>query len=345
MSALVSAVMPCFNAARFLDAALDSLLRQTHAELEVVAVDDGSTDATAAILERRARFDPRIRVVRLERNQGIVAALNRGLDEARGAFIARLDADDVALPERLAVQLEFLHQHRLDLCGSWFVEFGQGLARITRWPHAEAAVKAGLLFQNPLCHPTVLARRQVFERHRYREEYRLSEDYDLFSRASAGFRLANVPRALTRYRRHPGQATQARREAMEAVARRIRLETLARQGFAPTAEEQRLHNLIRAPASIDRLDDLHGIERWLGTLLAAHADPDARQVIASQWLRACIRAAPLGGRMWRAWRNSPLRAAAGAGRGVDLDLRALTLLRLDYAGAAFFWLRRLGLSA
>lgn len=343
MAPLVSIVVPCFNAARWLGAALDSLQRQTHRELEIVAVDDGSADGTPALLAERARADARVRPVRLERNQGIVAALNRGLDEARGEFIARLDADDVAQPERLAVQLRFLRDNRLDLCGSWFIEFGQGLARTTRWPHAEAAVRAGLLFQNQLCHPTVLACRQVFERHRYRDEYRLSEDYDLFSRASAGFRLANVPRALTRYRRHPGQATQARREAMEAVARRIRIETLARQGFAPTAEEQRLHNLIRAPASIHSLDDLRGIERWLGKLLTAHADPDARQVIASQWLRACIRAAPLGRDMWRAFRASPLRDAAGAG--ADVDLRILAALKLDYRGRAFAALRRLGLSA
>lgn len=342
---LVSVVVPCFNAARWLPRALDSLVAQDHRELEVVAVDDGSTDATAAVLAAHAARDARIRVVTLPRNAGIVAALNRGLDEARGEFVARLDADDVAMPGRLRAQLEYLHAHGLDACGSWFVEFGQGLARTTCWPHAEGAVKAGLMFQNMICHPTLLARRGVFGRFRYREEYRLSEDYDLFARASAEFRLGNVPQALIRYRRHPGQATQARREAMEAVARRIRIETLVSRGHAPSADEQVLHNQVRAPASIASLEALHGIERWLTKLRDAHDGADARQVIASQWLRACIRAAPLGLAMWRAWRGSPLRAEAGAGARADADLLALALLRLDYAGAAFFWLRRLGLSA
>jgi len=343
--------MPCFNAARWLEAAVHSLQRQEHAHLEIVAVDDGSTDATGEILERAAGSDARVRIVHLERNQGLVAALNRGIAEARGAFIARMDADDIALPQRLRRQVGYLAATGLDLCGSWFVEFGQGIPRTVRWPHGEMAVKAALLFQNPICHPTVLARRQVFERFQYREDDRMAtgrdchaEDYDLFSRASAEFRLGNVPEALLRYRRHAGQATQARRDAMECVARRIRLATLAGQGYSPTPEEQRLHNLIRAPASIGRLEDLRGVEQWLDKLCTAQSDPGARRVIASQWIRACIRAAPLGRAMWQAWRASPLHEAAGQS-GAGIDLRILSVLKLDYRSRPFDLLRRFGLSA
>lgn len=345
MAQLVSIVVPCFNAQRWLGAALDSLQRQTHRELEILAVDDASSDGTWALLTERARGDARIRPFRLERNAGPSAAANRALDEARGAFVARLDADDEALPERIATQLAFLRETGVDLCGSWFVDIGRGLPRTMRWPHEEAAVKAGLLFQNPICHPTLMARRAVFDAFRYVDDQRLAEDYDLFSRASARFRMALVPRALTKYRRHPAQASQVKRDALEAATRAIRLATLERQGFAPTPQEQRLHNLIRAPHSIERVEDLAGIERWLERLLAAQADPAARRLVASQWLRACIRAAPLGLDMWRAWRGSKLRAAAGAGARADTDLFALALLRLDYAGAAFAWLRTLGLSA
>ena len=167
MAQLVSIVMPCFNAQRWLGGALDSLQRQTHREIEIIAVDDGSIDGTAELLAQRARTDPRIRLVRLESNVGPGVAANRGLAEARGSFIARLDADDEAMPERLETQLAFLGETGVDLCGSWFVEIGQGIPRTTRWAHAEAAVKAGLLFQSPICHPTVMARREVFDRHRY----------------------------------------------------------------------------------------------------------------------------------------------------------------------------------
>lgn len=345
MAQLVSIVVPCFNAQRWLGAALDSLQRQTHRELEILAVDDASTDGTFALLTERARSDPRIRPFRLERNGGPSAAANHALDQARGAFIARLDADDEALPQRLEVQLAFLQQTGIDLCGSWFVDVGRGLPRTMRWPHEEAAVKAGLLFQNPICHPTLMARRAVFEAFRYVDDQRLAEDYDLFSRASARFRMALVPQALTRYRRHPAQASQTRRDALEAATRAIRIANLERQGFAPTPQEQRLHNLIRAPQSIGRREDLAGIERWLERLLAPQGDAAAQRLVASQWLRACIRAAPLGLDMWRAWRGSKLRVAAGAGARADADLLALALLRLDYSGVAFSWLRTLGLSA
>ena len=105
-------------------------------------------------------------------------------------------------------------------------------------PHTVPAVLAAMLFQNSLCHATILARREVFDRVRYREDYPLVEDYDFFSRAFSEFRVANEPEVLLRYRRHRLQATQARRDAMEKVTRRIRLETLERQGFTPSAEER-----------------------------------------------------------------------------------------------------------
>jgi hypothetical protein len=129
------------------------------------------------------------------------------------------------------------------------------------------------------------------------------------------------------------------------VARRIRLEVLERQGFNATTEEQRLHNLIRAPYSIRILDDLRGIEAWLIKLHAAHEDEDARQVIASQWTRACIRAAPLGKSMWKAFCASSLRTAAGTKAAARFDLAVLAAMRLDYRSAPFAALRRFGLSA
>jgi hypothetical protein len=256
-----------------------------------------------------------------------------------------MDADDISAPTRFARQLCYLHDTGADVCGTWFVEFGQGLPRIVRWPHTESAVRTAMLFQNTLCHPTILARREVFDRFRYREDYRLVEDYDLFSRASSEFRIANVPEALLRYRRHSGQATQARRDAMEEVTRRIRLQTLERQGFRPSLEEQRLHNLIRTPNSMRTIDDLIGIDAWLCKLYDAHTDTEARNVIASQWLRACIRAAPLGRVMWRTFRASRLFEALQPGLAAQIDLISLAAMRMDYRSPAFSTLRRLGISA
>ena len=128
---------------------------------------------------------------------------------------------------------------------------------------------------------------------------------------------------------------------MEAVTRHIRLEVLAAEGVASTPEEQRLHNLIRAPHSLPDIDDLLGIGAWLTKLCKQYDDAEAKQVIASQWVRACIRAAPLGTRMLRAYRASPLRNGMRA----TFDLSVLAAMRLDYSSKPFALLRRLGLSA
>ena len=345
MPALISVVMPCYNAALWLDVAIDSILRQTHDELELLAVNDGSTDATPEILTQAARRDSRVHVLGGDTNTGIVAALNLGLDQARGAYIARMDADDIALPKRFERQLAFLQETDIHLCGSWFMEFGRGISRGVRWPHREMELRTAMLFQNSICHPTLMAKRSVFEKLRYRDGYRLAEDYDLYARAYGEFRLANVPEILLRYRRHAGQTTQAKREAMEEVTRRIRLETLQVQGYASSVEERRLHNLVRAPVSLHDEADLKGIEAWLLKLSGQMQDEDARRVVAQQWIRACIRAAPLGKRMWALYKASPLRTAAMASRVHDLDLLLLSLFKLEYRSRPFEFLRRFGLSA
>lgn len=345
MRPTVSVVMPCYNAARWLAPAIRSVLSQTAGDLELIAIDDGSTDTTRGVIAGFATQDPRVRLVALNENRGIVNALNAGLDMATGRYIARMDADDLCVPDRFQVQMQFLESARVDLCGSWFTEFGQGIRRTVRWPHESPAVHAAMLFQSALCHPSILARREVFDDLRYREDYRYAEDYDLFARAMRKHRLANVPRSLLDYRRHSGQATQARRDAMARVANRIRLEALDCAGIKATADEQRLHNLIRTPASITSIEDLHGIEVWLGKLIDRFDDRAAREIVASQWVRACVRAAPLGDAMWALFRGSALSAAMGAKRGASFDLRVLALLRLDYASRPFEALRRLGLSA
>jgi glycosyltransferase involved in cell wall biosynthesis len=286
-----------------------------------------------------------VKLLRNQQNLGIVASLNRGIDVAQGRYIARMDADDICFPHRFARQIDFLERTGHDVCGSWFIEFGQGIPRTVRWPHTDAALRAAMLFQNSICHPTIMARREVFDQFRYREGYKLAEDYDLFVRAMTRFRFANVPEPLLRYRRHPQQATQAARAAMEMVTRRIRREALEQHGIEPSEEELRLHQLIRSPSSIVDIADLMGIEAWLIKLHQSYADPEGRQVIASQWIRACIRAAPLGQAMWRAFEASALLRSTSVSKGTWLDLRALSVLKLDYSSRPFAALRRIGLSA
>ncbi|MGH8372071.1 MAG: glycosyltransferase family 2 protein [Gammaproteobacteria bacterium] len=344
MNALISVVLPVYNAEKWLADSLHSLTTQKGPGSEVIVIDDGSTDGTSEILERFQRHDLRITCLRNERNSGIVYSLNRGLNHANGRFIARMDADDVAMPNRFARQIAFLEQTGCDLCGSWFIEFGQGISRTVHWPYEEHSVHTAMLFQNSILHPTIMARREVFEEFQYREEYRLAEDYDLFSRACGRFRFANVPEALLRYRRHPRQETQTKRTEMELVTGRIRIQALRQQGYEPTPEEQRVHNLIRAPRSISDLHDLEAIERWLLKLYGTQTAIPAKQIIASQWVRACIRAAPLKKRMWNTFIRSPLHKAAGAKLTSDMDIYILSRIGLAYDSRPFNILRHFGIN-
>ena len=132
---------------------------------------------------------------------------------------------------------------------------------------------------------------------------------------------------------------------MKEVTRRIRIEALQAQGIEATQDKQNTHNLIRAPQSIRSLESLERIEDWLLKLVDLVGHPDAKRVVASQWVRATVRAAPLGWEMWRKYRQSPLHALPGGRAGNDIDPALLAAGRLDYASRAFDALRRFGLSA
>jgi hypothetical protein len=348
MKPKVSVVIPFYNAKPWIEESISSTLRSgDNVDLEIVLVDDASDDGSSLVAERIVqKLDASAaRLIRNESNLGVAASLNRGIDAATGDYIARMDADDICNNGRFERQLNFLESSGCDACGSWFVEFGAGFPRRVRWPHTEAAVRTSMLFQNSILHPSLLAKRCVFDRFRYRSEFELVEDYDLFVRALEVYRLANVPLELLKYRRHAGQATSAKRTTMEAVNRKVRMMALTLAGIRPSAEEARLHHMIRAPHSIRSADELGAIENWLCKLSARFPEMEAKEVVASQWVRACIRAAPLGLKMHRAFRSSPLTKLAARRRAVNIDLLGLALLRLDYRSNLFSTLRRLGVSA
>lgn len=341
----ISLLIPCYNASNWISDAVTSICVQTHKNLEILIYDDGSTDGSEQIVDSLAADDSRIIPLGESTNRGIVHALNTMLHKASGDYIARMDADDISLPQRLERQLKFLEEQKVDLCGTWFQEFGGGIPRRVRWHTSSQALMAAMLFQNTICHPTIMARREVFEQFQYRSEYNLAEDYDLFVRALSRFKLANMPEVLLRYRRHPQQATKAKRRKMEEVTCGIRLEALQAQGIHASQDEQYIHNLIRAPHSIREFSDLEEIEKWLLKLLEHFSDAEAKNVVASQWTRAAVRAAPLGWSMLKKYRESPLYAKLPRSVFSSLDIAVLATTRIDYASRTFDALRRFGVGA
>jgi glycosyltransferase involved in cell wall biosynthesis len=227
----VSVLVAVSNGERHLEPALASIARQTFSDLELIVVDDGSTDSTPAVLEGFA--DPRLRVVRNDQRLGLAGALNRGLEVARGRYVARMDADDLALPtwlDRVLARLEA--EPPVALVGAGIVELQPdgrlGAAHIpepgpavTRWYSHFAA--------SPFFHNTVVFDRELFERHglRYDESFGESEDYELWTRVLQHAEADALSELLVLYRIHPEQASQRRAELQRELGRKVALEQIA----------------------------------------------------------------------------------------------------------------------
>jgi hypothetical protein len=212
----VSIVLPVFNAEAYLAEAVESLLAQSLADFELIAIDDGSTDHSQRILEGFAARDSRVLVISRE-NRGLAATLNEGITIATGALVAIMNADDIALTERLAKQTAFLDRHpHVAAVGSQTMFFADHAvaAPATSLPQSPQAVRAFLAKASPLAHPAVMFRRQAaVAAGLYRPQIAPAEDYDLWLRLADRADLANLPEVLLRYRLHAGQMTACRDEA------------------------------------------------------------------------------------------------------------------------------------
>jgi len=213
----ITVLIPARNAAATLAATLDSLVQQSWQDFAVLVVDDASNDRTAEVARGYAPRLP-IELLSLTSNGGVAGALNAGLDRIATPYIARLDADDLAVPERLATQFAFLEAHPgIDVCGSVLEMFsdepGSGTKLSPRHAH-DAAIKTGLLQQNTMAHPSILVRRGFFDDvGRYDSRYDYAEDYELWCRgALLGKSYANLQEPLTRYRLHRHQVSQQHRQ-------------------------------------------------------------------------------------------------------------------------------------
>jgi glycosyltransferase involved in cell wall biosynthesis len=205
----VSILLPCFNSARHLSECFESLSHQSLTGFEIIAVDDGSEDATADLLRKAAKDDNRLHLVR-QRHAGIAAALMTACEKARAPLLARMDADDVSKPERLEIQARFLGQHpEIGVVGSRVRMFpreglGDGLLRYEAWVNGlltHQQMMRDLFVESPLPHPSVMIRREALERVGGYRNVGWPEDYDLWMRmARAGLRFGKVPGELLLWR-------------------------------------------------------------------------------------------------------------------------------------------------
>ena len=219
---IISVLLPVHNAEPYLILALDSLLEQTFPDFEVIAINDGSTDSSGQILNQYALKDSRIRVFHRQQ-RGLVLTLNEGIDLARGQWIARMDADDVALPRRFELQLIQLNLTDADFCGGAVVCFGESRT-IYSYPQSNEGCGVQLLFGVPVAHPTVIGRRSAFISLRYDPKFKHAEDYDLWQRAwELGYKFTNVSDLILRYRVHKKQVSKSFSLEQSTAAESVRI--------------------------------------------------------------------------------------------------------------------------
>jgi hypothetical protein len=230
-------LLPVWNGEAFLEQAMESILRQTFSSFELIVIDDGSTDRTAAIAEEFASGDDRVRVLGRP-HEGLSAALNAGIAAARGEYVARMDADDISLPDRLQKQVAYLDAHPACVALGTWIEVVDEAARpigLKTFATTHDEISAALLrCVSPMAHPTVVARRDVlgaaggYDARRYP-----SEDLDLWFRLADRGELANLGEALLQHRRHKQAIGVYEREKMKAMARTICNEARIKRGLRP----------------------------------------------------------------------------------------------------------------
>ena len=309
----LTVLMPVYNGGPFLRLAIESILNQDFSDFDFLIIDDGSTDGSHEIAASYA--DPRIRLESNGRNLGLIATLNRGLDLAKGTYVARMDADDIAFPDRLSKQLAFMEAHpEIGLCGTWYEWESMGETSIMKPPEDDASIRFFLIFDAVFPHSSIMFRRNFLEENelRYDPEFRHAEDFELWTRCSRHMQLANLPEVLLRYHFHADNISNRHREEQVLTADRIRCRYLSDLGLAPTADECQLHTDLIQFRLLQDQSHLDAAATWLLRLAEAAqkrlgvSKGMIMNELSRYWYGACAAQAGRGIAVWQTFMSNPL---------------------------------------
>lgn len=310
----ITVLMSVYNGEKYLAEAIESILRQTFTDFEFLIINDGSTDYSEQILY--SYNDPRIRIVNNSKNIGLTKSLNKGLKLARGKYIARMDADDISLPKRLEKQFEFMEQHlEVGICGSWTAVFGDIEKKTFRIPTKYDDIKCSLLFQNPIPHPTAFFRKQLFDEYKllYNEEFKRSQDYELWSRAAFVFPVTNIDEVLVLQRIHPRRVSGQHGENQQEMADKVRLRLLDKMEMEVNSEEYLVHKSISIFHFQSEEKYFNSVEKWCDKLVDSckktnlFSVDSVIEILLVRWYYLCMFAAKSGMWVWNRYKNFSLR--------------------------------------
>lgn len=295
---LVSVVMPVFNGETYIRQTIDSILTQTYRNIEFIILNDGSGDLTEQIILDYT--DSRIRHVKHTKNMGLTHSLNNGISLSKGDYIARIDADDIADPRRIEQQVEFLLSHPdHGMCGTFYqvIDSMGNIVEQVDLPSTDMEAKTFLLFDNCFCHSSIMIKAPLIRELRYREEYQVCEDYDLWYRTSQRAKVSNIPVYATSYRIHAKKSSLAKKRFPNQQIGIINRNFLDIHHIPYSAEELEIHtNFLRLNCVYYESNGFAKLENWLlklGKLLSR--DPDihqevAHKIIVRRWITICLQA-------------------------------------------------------
>lgn len=249
---LVSVIMPVYNSEAFLAASIQSVLAQTYEHFELIILNDKSTDNSKTIIEQFAAADSRIVFIDKQQNIGPANLRNEGFALAKGTFIALLDSDDIALPERFEKQVSYLQNHpEVGVCGTWFTFFG-AQDKIIRHSQKHDDIKVSFLHSCNIGNPTVMLRKSVLKDFKFDNEYVPVEDYDLWSRLLVQTQFHNLPESLLNYRQHDSNISKTKIDNVNRSIRKVKINQLA--NFGISADDPNIDAYLNAVSLQKKLD-------------------------------------------------------------------------------------------
>jgi glycosyltransferase involved in cell wall biosynthesis len=287
MDPLVSVIIPCFNAGKFLEEAVRSVMQQTYSNIEIIIVNDCSTDDSPAIIAQLQKEDVRIILFNNLENLGISKTLNKAIENSRGKYIARMDADDICFPGRIEKQVNFLEQNPdIAICGGNFIkidEQGNKTGKVI-FPTGNKILKAELLFYCPFAHPAMMLRKTVLETVGGYKDLAPAEDYELWLRIAEKFNVENLSDYLIYYRVHSSSISANRGGKLWVVLNEIVQEHIKASGFAENYLPYHLKFLEGAWYQKASVGELGNIGHWKDALLQIHHGNDVMPKVFDKYI-------------------------------------------------------------
>ena len=309
---LVTVLMPVFNGELFLKEAIESILHQTYTNIEFLIINDGSTDKTLDIIN--LYDDKRIRLISFEKNQGLITILNVGLREAKGKYIARMDADDVAYPERIEKQFEVFKKYpELTICSTHMSTNKKSSVYFKSILNSDE-IKSRLLFDNLICHPTVMYKSALFidSSHHYKMEFPHAEDYALWLDFIEKGKFYIIPKTLLKYREHNAQISKTNRLTQIDSVIKAQLTIFNKLVIKPSHEELLIHSKIFFIDYNYNLTFLIEVEKWLLKLKKQNQKTNIfnstafENILSWTWFEICTDIASKKYRCQKFFKNSEL---------------------------------------